>query len=86
MRSSHWNYLECENQTPRPNQALSNLVLFRIRKKFQRLFPSIEIIETGIFSNFARYMLSGEIYFRQLVPNSMIPAIRISETLTRPSS
>jgi SAM-dependent methyltransferase len=82
--SPNWEYLPDPKGDAKPNQALSYLVFYRDRKKFQALFPQLEIVETHISSNFARYLLSGGVNFRQLVPDWMSGVIRFVEKWSRP--
>jgi hypothetical protein len=50
------------------NQALSYIVFERDRERFERLFPDLEIVEQSWIANYPRYLLSGGLNFRQLLP------------------
>lgn len=66
------------------NQALSYLVFKRDRAEFERQFPSLELVHTEPLGNYLRYLLSGGLNFRQLIPDAAIPAIRLLERLAYP--
>ncbi len=68
------------------NQALSYIVFKRDLKKFSELFPSLVVVETKPFSNYARYLLSGGLNFNSLVPSSWTGAIRCLEWVLKPFS
>ncbi|MGE3624710.1 MAG: class I SAM-dependent methyltransferase [Bdellovibrionales bacterium] len=51
------------------NQALSHIVFWRDREKFQREFPDLSVVYTDPLNNYVRYILSGGLNFRQLVPD-----------------
>ncbi len=62
------------------NQALSYVVFFRDRAKFLSEFPSLSIAEAFPLTNYLRYMLSGGLNFRQVVPDLFAPLLRGLET------
>lgn len=66
------------------NQALSYVVFVRDRELLNRKFPSLEIAEMLPLKNYLRYLLSGGLNFRQLVPDFFTPAIRLLETVLAP--
>lgn len=80
-----WQYcVGHDKKSARPNQALSYLVFFRDRARFNTLFPRLEIVHLRILPNYIRYLLSGGLNFRQVVPSSLAPFLRKSElTLSR---
>ena len=51
------------------NQALSYIVFIRDRASFERDFPDLEIVHHRLCNNYLRYLASGGLNFRQLVPN-----------------
>jgi len=51
------------------NQALSYIVFIRDRKIFEQEFPNLEIVVQKPLKNYLRYLLSGGVNFRQLIPN-----------------
>jgi SAM-dependent methyltransferase len=67
------------------NQALSYVVFKRDRSVFVREFPRLELVEMFPLTNYLRYLLSGGLNFRQLVPTSSERSIRTVETLLRPA-
>ena len=67
------------------NQALSYIVFKRDRARFEREFPSLELVETFPLSNYVRYLLSGGLNFRQLAPTFTEPALRAIELVLRPA-
>lgn len=66
------------------NQALSWIVFHRDREKLSRKWPSLQIVHEDVFDNYLRYLLSGGLNFRQLVPGFLFPAIRLIELGLRP--
>lgn len=66
------------------NQALSYIVFVRDRKMFETKYPDLEIVHQEICGNYPRYLISGGLNFRQLLPDLLIPAIKIVEKLLSP--
>ena len=66
------------------NQALSYIVFKRDRDKFLNDFPNLEIKYHKTTSNYMRYLLSGGLNFKQLVPNFMERPIQFLEYLLTP--
>ena len=58
------------------NQALSYVVLFRDRQIFEREFPSLKVVHSDQLSNYPRYVLSGGLNFRSLVPSFAAPLLK----------
>jgi SAM-dependent methyltransferase len=58
------------------NQALSYIVFNRDRREFERRFPSLKIVHEEPCRNYLKYLLSGGLNFRQLVPYWASPLIR----------
>src|SRR5690606_34911690 len=58
------------------NQALSYIVFKRDRARFEEMFPSLKIVAEEISTNYPRYLLSGGLNFRQLLPDFSIPLLR----------
>jgi SAM-dependent methyltransferase len=58
-----------------PNQALSYVVFVRDRTKFTTMFPDLEIVYTAILPNYLRYLLSGGLNFRQVIPSFLAPLL-----------
>jgi SAM-dependent methyltransferase len=67
------------------NQALSHIVFERDRKRFDELYGStLNIVHRGYELNALRYLLSGGLNFRQLVPGMLGGPIRLLERLGKP--
>ncbi len=66
------------------NDALPWIVLIRDRAKFQTSFPQFDIISIQ-FCHPLRYLLSGGVSMRQLLPTAFYPAVRwLEETILAP--
>lgn len=68
------------------NQALSYVVFKRDIEKFNRQHPKLEIVVQRPLTNYGRYLLSGGLNFRQLLPNFMSPVLKFFEWLATPLS
>lgn len=68
------------------NQALSYIVFVRDRKMFETEFPELEIILITPLQNYLRYLLSGGLNFRQLVPDFFEGFIKFIEAMLKPVS
>lgn len=66
------------------NQAASYLVFVRDRARFTALFPDLEIVHMEPLRNYLRYLLSGGLNFRALVPAGAAGALSGLESLLRP--
>jgi SAM-dependent methyltransferase len=66
------------------NQALSYIVFVRDRKAFELKYPDLEIVHQEICGNYPRYLISGGLNFRQLLPDALIPLIKVIEKLLYP--
>lgn len=66
------------------NQALSYIVFVRDRKAFELKYPNLEIVHQEICGNYPRYLISGGLNFRQLLPDALIPLIKVIEKLLYP--
>jgi len=66
------------------NQALSYIVFVRDRNAFELKHPGLEIVHQEICGNYPRYLISGGLNFRQLLPDSLIPFIKVVEKLLYP--
>lgn len=62
------------------NQALSYVVFERDRVRYDRLFPSLPVVHQAPLGNYMRYLLSGGLNFRQLIPDALIPVVKGLET------
>lgn len=68
------------------NQALSYIVFIRDRELFLRKFPSLEIVKILPLNNYLRYLLSGGLNFKQLIPDFFSPVIKSLEWILSPFS
>ncbi|WP_250962194.1 methyltransferase domain-containing protein [Pseudomonas sp. CG7] len=66
------------------NQALSYIVFVRDRQAFERKHPGLEIVHQEICGNYLRYLVSGGLNFRQLLPDALIPVLKLVEKLLHP--
>jgi SAM-dependent methyltransferase len=68
------------------NQALSYIVFDRDRVLFEQRCPTLELVVREPMTNWPRYLLSGGLNFRQLVPTRLEPALRGLEWLLAPAA
>ena len=66
------------------NQALSYIVFIRDKKKFEERYPNLEIIVQKPLNNYMRYVLSGGLNFRQILPSFFSPIIKFFEFIFMP--
>ena len=66
------------------NQALSYIVFVRDRKLFEDKYPDLEIVLVNPMTNYMRYLLSGGLNFRSLVPSVLSPLVKVVEWLITP--
>lgn len=66
------------------NQALSYIVFIRDRKEFERKHPALRIVHQECVGNYLKYLLSGGLNFRQLLPNSFTGLVTFLEKLVSP--
>lgn len=66
------------------NQALSYLIFVRDREIFEREFPQLELVLLKPLANGSRYLLSGGLNFRQLLPDSMSTPLKAMEKMLAP--
>jgi SAM-dependent methyltransferase len=67
------------------NQALSYIVFQRDRKNFEEEFPGLRIVHHQPLDNWMRYLMSGGVNFRQMIPNFMSRPLRGAEYALRPA-
>jgi hypothetical protein len=67
------------------NQALSYIVFDRDRARFEQELPNLELVEMFPLGNYLRYLLSGGLNFRQLVPSFTEPVLRVIESALVPA-
>lgn len=68
------------------NQALSYIVFARDRALFAQSCPTLEVVVEEPLTNWPRYLLSGGLNFRQLVPTRSEPLLRRCERLLAPAA
>jgi SAM-dependent methyltransferase len=66
------------------NQALSYIVFVRDREEFSRKYPSLEIVHEQRIGNYLKYLLSGGLNFKQLLPDWTVGTISLMEKLLWP--
>ncbi len=66
------------------NQALSYIVFVRDRADYERKHPSLKIAHQQLVENHLRYLLSGGLNFRQLLPDSCTGFVKFLEKLLSP--
>lgn len=66
------------------NQALSYIVFKRDRAQFETKHPRLEIVLQKPVRSFARYILSGGLNFRQLLPTFVSPLLSLAERAITP--
>lgn len=68
------------------NQALSYVIFQRDRAVFEAEFPKLKVVEVRPLTNAIRYLLSGGLNFRQLVPDWSVGALQGVERALTPLS
>ena len=63
------------------NQALSYIVFIRDQKEYERKYPSLKIVHQELAGNYLKYLLSGGLNFRQLLPDSFTGFVGFLEKL-----
>lgn len=66
------------------NQALSYIVFNRDRKLFEKSYPDLKIVHQELCSNQLKYLLSGGLNFRQILPDWMIPFVDLMQKVQSP--
>jgi SAM-dependent methyltransferase len=66
------------------NQALSYIVFMRDKKKLEELHPNLEIVLQRPLNNYMRYLLSGGLNFREILPSFFTPLIKLGEYILTP--
>ena len=81
----NWDNPEIRGPLSGANQALAHIVFNKDRGLFERLYgDSLEIASVTYVDNSLRYLLSGGLNFRQLVPTWMNGALMAVERLGKP--
>lgn len=66
------------------NQALSYVVFERDKQLYNSLFPSLPMVYHAPLNNYVRYLLSGGLNFRQLVPDGLVSTLKVLEAALSP--
>jgi SAM-dependent methyltransferase len=66
------------------NQALSYIVFIRDRDQFEQRYPSLKIVHQKPVGNYLKYLLSGGLNFRQLLPDSFTGFVGLLEKMIAP--
>jgi SAM-dependent methyltransferase len=66
------------------NQALSYIVFVRDRELYERKYPSLKIVHQATVGNYLKYLLSGGLNFRQILPDSSAGLVGLLERLLSP--
>ena len=66
------------------NQALSHVVFVRDRALFRERHPRLELVGLRPLRNYPRYLLSGGLNFRQLLPSAAIGLLKFGERIAAP--
>lgn len=68
------------------NQALAYVVFVRDRERFERTCPELEIVALEPLANGLRYLASGGLNFRQLLPDALDGVARLVERMSTPAA
>jgi SAM-dependent methyltransferase len=79
-----WESTEQMGAMSNANQALSYIIFVRDRAVFEEEFPELEIVYSKPIHNYIRYLCSGGLNFRQLLPNFAAPLLKAVETVLKP--
>lgn len=80
-----WQSEEIAGPLSGANQALAHIVFDRDLVKFQQKYGDVlEVVHHGYALNGLRYLLSGGLNFRQLLPSAFDPLLKGLESLGRP--
>jgi SAM-dependent methyltransferase len=66
------------------NQALSYIVFVRDRATFRTKYPDLRIVQSFPLNNYLRYLGSGGVNFRSVLPDALVPLARLAETALIP--
>lgn len=77
-----WSFAQSDTMRD-ANQALSWIVFFRDRARFEKRFPHLEV-EHACLLPWLSYLLSGGVTRRNLVPGFAVPLVRLADRLLSP--
>ncbi len=66
------------------NQALSYIYFIKNRKKFDKKFSKLKIYEEYVFNNYLRFLFSGGLNFKKILPDFLTILIKIVEKIFNP--
>jgi SAM-dependent methyltransferase len=66
------------------NQALAYIVFDRDLARFQAEFPELEVVHRDVLGNYLRYLISGGLNFRPLLPGAASPVLALVERIAMP--
>lgn len=66
------------------NQALSFIVFFRDQELYQKKYPNLKVVHQELAGNYLKYLLSGGLNFRQLLPDSCTGLVGLLERAISP--
>ena len=66
------------------NQALSYIVFVRDKELYEKKYPCLKNVYHGTVGNYLKYLLSGGLNFRQILPDSFTGAIGLLEKMILP--
>lgn len=79
-----------DNSTQGPmsgaNQALSYIVFVRDQQILRQRFPQLQVLYAAPLHNYLRYVLSGGLNFKQMLPDALVGVVKLCEQLLRPVS
>ena len=80
-----WTNYQIRGPLSGANQALSHIVFSRDLERFEREYGSeLELVHREYCTNGLRYLLSGGLNFRQLIPNLLSPLVPAAEWVMSP--
>jgi len=66
------------------NQALSYIYFIKNRKKFDKKFSKLKIYEEYVFNNYLRFLFSGGLNFKKILPDFLTIFIKFVEKIISP--
>jgi SAM-dependent methyltransferase len=66
------------------NQALSYIIFVRDRVEFERKYPLLKIVHKQTVGNYLKYLLSGGLNFRQILPDRLTGLVSLLEKILSP--
>jgi len=80
-----WKTSKIEGPLSGANQAMAYIVFKRDIARFNRLFgEELEVVYQGYMLNSLRYLFSGGLNFKQLLPSIFEPVLRVLEAIGKP--